>query len=90
MLLGQFRCFCLAPHSVCTKLIGFLWSEGVLGAAVLQRLSAEYGNTVLPQWNFYEWIEKCKMVAQMLHMWKSWMPGFFLPQVRTTLRVNVT
>ncbi|PNF13580.1 hypothetical protein B7P43_G18274 [Cryptotermes secundus] len=51
------------PLSVCTKeeqcsVIRFLWSEGVLGAAIHQRLSAQYGNSVLRQWSVYEWIEK--------------------------------
>jgi hypothetical protein len=54
-----------APLSVCTKeeqrsVIRFLWSEGVSGAAIHQRLSAQYGNSVLLQWSVYEWIEKLK------------------------------
>ena len=54
-----------APLSVCTKeeqcsVIWFLWSEGVSGAAIHQRLSAKYGSSVLPQWSVYEWIEKLK------------------------------
>ncbi|PNF25406.1 hypothetical protein B7P43_G09167 [Cryptotermes secundus] len=54
-----------APLSVCTKkeqrsVIRFLWSEGVTGAAIHQRLSAQYGNSVLPQWSVYEWFEKLK------------------------------
>jgi hypothetical protein len=37
-----------APLSVCTKeeqrsVIRFLWSDGVSGAAINQRLSAQYG-----------------------------------------------
>lgn len=53
------------PLSVCTKeeqrsVIRFLWSEGVSGAAIHQRLSAQYGNSVLPQRSVYEWIEKFK------------------------------
>ena len=37
-----------------------MWSEGVQGAAIHQRLSAQYGNSVLPQRSVYEWIEKLK------------------------------
>ena len=51
--------------SLCTKeeqrsFFRFLWSEDVSGAAVHQRLSAQYGNGVLPQRGIYEWIEKLK------------------------------
>jgi hypothetical protein len=54
-----------APLSVCIKeeqrsVIRFLWSEGVTGAAIHQRLSAQYGNSVLPQRSVYEWIERLK------------------------------
>ncbi|PNF39899.1 hypothetical protein B7P43_G00920 [Cryptotermes secundus] len=54
-----------APLSVCAKeeqrsVIRFLWSEGVSGAAIHQRLSAKYGNNVLPQRSIYEWFEKFK------------------------------
>jgi hypothetical protein len=54
-----------APLSVCTKeeqcsVIRFLWSEGVSGAEIHKRLSAQYGNSVLPQRSVYEWIEKFK------------------------------
>jgi hypothetical protein len=38
----------------------FLWSEGVSGAKIHRRLSAQYGNSVLPQQSVYEWIEKLK------------------------------
>jgi len=53
------------PLSICTKeeqrsMIRFLWSEGVSGTKIHQRLSAQYGNSVLPQWSVYEWIEKFK------------------------------
>jgi transposase len=53
------------PLSVCTKqqqhsAIRFLWSEGVSGAETHRRLSAQYGNSVLPQRSVYEWIEKFK------------------------------
>ena len=41
-------------------MIRFLWSEGVSGIAIHQRFSAQYGNSLLPQWNVYEWIEKLK------------------------------
>jgi len=51
------------PISVCTKeeqrgVIRFLWSEGVTGAEIHRRLSAQYGNRALPQRSVYEWIEK--------------------------------
>lgn len=54
-----------APLSVCAKeeqcsVIRFLWLEGVSEVAVHQRVSAQYGNSVLPQWSVYEWIEKLK------------------------------
>jgi transposase len=53
------------PLSVCTKeeqrsVIRFLWSEGVSEAEIHRRLSAQYGNSVLPQRSVYEWIEKLK------------------------------
>ena len=38
----------------------FLWSEGVAGAIIHQRLSEQYGNSVLPHLSVYEWIEKLK------------------------------
>jgi hypothetical protein len=52
-----------APLSVCTKeeqrgVICFLWSEGVPGAEIHQRLSAQYGDSALPWRSVYEWIEK--------------------------------
>ena len=64
----HFHYFCAglaAPLSVLTKeeqrsVIRFLWSEGVSGAAIHQRLSAQYRNSVLPQRSVYEWIEKLK------------------------------
>ena len=54
-----------APLSVCTKeeqrlVIRFMWSEGVSGAEIHRRLSAQYGNSVLPQLSVYGWIEKFK------------------------------
>ena len=56
-----------APLSVCTKeeqrsLIRFLWSEGISGAEIRRRLSAQYGNSVLPQRGVYQWIEIFKNV----------------------------
>ena len=50
-------------HSVCTKeeergVIRFLWSEGVTGAEIHRRLSAQYGDSALPRRSLYEWIEK--------------------------------
>jgi len=52
-----------APLSVCTKeeqcgVICFLWSEGVTGAEIHQRLSAQYGDSALPRLSVYEWIER--------------------------------
>jgi hypothetical protein len=41
-------------------MIHFLWYEGVSGAEIHQRLSAQYGKSVLPQRSVYEWIEKLK------------------------------
>jgi hypothetical protein len=54
-----------APLSVCTKaeqrsVIRFLWSEGVSGAEIHRRHSAQYGNSVLPLRSVYEWIENFK------------------------------
>jgi hypothetical protein len=54
-----------APLSVCTKeeqhsLVQFLWFGGVSTAAIHQRLSAQYGNSVLPQLNVFKWIEKLR------------------------------
>jgi hypothetical protein len=54
-----------APLSICTKeeqrsVIRFLRSEGVSGAEIHRRLSAQYGNSVLLQQSFYEWTEKLK------------------------------
>ena len=56
-----------AALSVCAKeeqgsLIRFFWSEGVSVAEIHRRLSAQYGNNVLPQRGVYEWIEKFKNV----------------------------
>jgi transposase len=53
------------PLSVCSKeeqrsVVRFLWSEGVSRAEIHRRLSAQYGNSVLPQRSVYEWIEKFK------------------------------
>ena len=52
-----------APLSVCTKeeqrgVIRFLWSEGVTGAEIHRRLSAQYGDSALPRLSVYEWIER--------------------------------
>ena len=54
-----------APLSVCIKeeqcsVIQFLWSEGVSGAAIHQRLLEQYRSNVLLQWSVYEWTEKLK------------------------------
>jgi hypothetical protein len=40
--------------------IRYLCFEGVSGAEIHRRLSAQYGNSVLPQRIVYEWIEKLK------------------------------
>ena len=52
-----------APLSMCTKeeqrgVIPFLWSEGVQGAEIHRRLSAQYEDSALPRQSVYEWIEK--------------------------------
>jgi len=59
-----------APLSVCTKeeqrgVIHFLWSEGVPGAEIHRRLSAQYGDSALPRQSVYEWIQKFQ------HGWTS-------------------
>ena len=41
-------------------MIQFLWLEGVSEAAIHQRFSAQYGNSVLLQRSVYKWIEKLK------------------------------
>jgi hypothetical protein len=62
------------------SVIWVLWSEGVSGAVAYQRLSAHYGNSVLPQQCVYEWIEKLK---KWLHVRKE--PDTCpQPQMRTT------
>jgi hypothetical protein len=55
----------ISPLSVCTKeeqraVIRFLWAEGVPGAEIHQRLSAQYGNSALPQHSVYKWIAMFK------------------------------
>jgi len=52
-----------APLSVCTKekqrgVIRFFWSEGVPGAEIHRRLSAQYWDSALPRRSVYEWIKK--------------------------------
>jgi hypothetical protein len=56
-----------APLSLCIKeeqrsVNQFFLSEGVSGATIHKRLSAQYGNTALAQWSVYEWIEKLKFI----------------------------
>ena len=51
-------CMCIKEEQ-CSE-IRVLWSEGVSGTAIHQRLSVQYGNSVLPQRRVYEWIEKLK------------------------------
>jgi hypothetical protein len=53
------------PLFVCTKeelraVIRFLWAEGGQGAEIHRRLSAQYGNSVLPQRSIYERIAMFK------------------------------
>jgi len=38
--------------------IRFLWSEGVTGAEIHRRLSAQYGDSALPRRSVYEWIKR--------------------------------
>ena len=50
-----------APLPVCTKeeqraVIQFLGAEGVPGAKIHHRLSAQYRNSALPQRSVYDWI----------------------------------
>jgi hypothetical protein len=45
--------------------------ESAPGTAIHERLSAHYGNRVLPQWSVYKWIGKFKMVEQVLCMRKE-------------------
>jgi hypothetical protein len=40
--------------------IRFLWAEGVPGAEIHHRLSAQYENSALPQGSVYEWITTFK------------------------------
>jgi hypothetical protein len=35
----------------------FLWAEGVRGAEIHQRLSTQYGDSILPQRSVYKWID---------------------------------
>jgi hypothetical protein len=70
MLLGQFHRRCLAVNLGCSAFClhqrRATFSDPVFvvggesGAAIHQRLSAQYGNSVLPQRSVYEWIEKFK------------------------------
>ena len=48
-------------------MIRFLWLEGVSEAAIHQRLLAQYGNSVFPQWSVYEWTEKLKTGRTNVH-----------------------
>ena len=53
----------VAPLALCTKeeqraVIRFLWSEGVPGAEIHQRLSTQYRDSALPCRSVYDWIEK--------------------------------
>jgi hypothetical protein len=61
-----------APFRVCTKQqcsVWFLWWEGILRATMHPRLSAQYGNNVLPQWSVYEWNEKLKKLSHRCYTW---------------------
>jgi hypothetical protein len=58
----------VALISVCIKedqcsVIRVLWQEGVSGTVIHQKLSAQYGHSVLQQWSVYKWIEQLKMVT---------------------------
>jgi hypothetical protein len=53
------------PLSVRTKeeqraVFRFLWAEGVPGAEIHRRLSAQYGNSALPQRSVCEWTAMLK------------------------------
>ena len=79
-----------APLSVCTmeeqrSVIRFLWSKGVPGAEIHRRLSAQYGNSVLPQRGVYERIEYSKMVAEVLRM-KEAVHSWIAAQPKTFFR----
>lgn len=60
-----------APLSVCTKeersVIWFLWSEDVLGATIHQRLSIQYGNSVLSQQCLTNGLKNSKMAVHVTH-----------------------
>jgi hypothetical protein len=50
---------------ICTKeeqraVILLLWAEGVPGAEMHRRISAQYGNSVVSQRMVYKWIERFK------------------------------
>jgi len=54
-----------APLSIYTKeeqhaVKQFLWAEGVPGAEIYHRLSAQYGNSAFPQRSVYDWIAMFK------------------------------
>jgi hypothetical protein len=54
-----------APLALCSEeeqgaVIRFLWSEGVSGAEIYRRLSAQYGDSALLRRSVYEWIKKFK------------------------------
>ena len=79
-----------APLSVCTKVeqrsvIRLLWSKGVSGAAIHQRRSAQYGNSVLPQRSVYEWIEKLKNGhTNVMHDKGAGRPSMTIAEVHVT------
>ena len=70
-----------APLSACTKeeqrsVIRVLWSEGVSEAAIHQRPSVQYGNSVLLQRSVYDWIEKLKNGrTNVTHDKGAWRPS---------------
>ena len=54
-----------APLAQCTReeqraVVRFLWSEGLSGTKIHQRLLAQYGDNALSKTTVYEWIEKFK------------------------------
>jgi hypothetical protein len=71
MLPGQFHHCCLAViHSFSAFNLHqrratfsdpvFFWLEGITWATTHQKLSVQYGNSVLPQRSVYEWVQKLK------------------------------
>jgi transposase len=54
-----------SPFFICTKeeqraVVHLLWAEGVPGAEMHRKISAQYGNSVMSQQMVYEWIKRFK------------------------------